>query len=80
MEILELSDVVRRNGKCALENSSAVPQNGEHKVTDDPAIPLLGVCLRTENLRPHKNLYMNTGSSISHGSPKADATQMSSQW
>ena len=42
----------------------------------DPAIPLLGVPKRNENIGPHKSLYMNIHSSIIYHNKKVETTQM----
>ena len=46
------------------------------EVSDDPAIPLLGVPKRNKDIWPHKNVYTNVHSNIVQNSPKLE-TQMS---
>ena len=47
------------------------------KSPHDPASPLLGLYPREMKTCPHKNLYTNVHSSISHDSEKFEATQIS---
>ena len=50
------------------------------KLPHDPAIPLLGIYKNNENTGPHKNLYMDVYSRITHHSQKVETTQMSINW
>lgn len=40
----------------------------------NPEIPLLGVCLRNENVCSHKNLCMNIHISVIHNSQRVETT------
>lgn len=57
--------LVLKDGAAILENSTAVSSKTKHK-------RIIPGCLfnRNENIRPHKDLYMNAHSSIVHGGQK----------
>ena len=62
---------------ATVENSLAVPQKVRRRVTSCPSnsIPRY-ITERTENICPHKNVYMSVHSSIIHISQRVETAQM----
>ena len=79
MKKLELSCISGGNIKWYIhfENSLAVPQQLNTVLLYDPAIPLLIIPQRNDNICSHKETYMNVYSSIIHNSQKVETVQMS---
>lgn len=59
-----------------LENSLTISQKIQQSVTNDPAIPLLGIHPKEVKIHPHRNVYTNFHSII-HNIPKAEIAQTS---
>ena len=69
------------NGAATVENSLAVPQKINIKLSYDPAIPSLGTYPREMKTYVHtKNVHTNVHCSVIHNSPKVKTTEITFNW